>query len=217
MGKKRILCYGDSLTWGTSPETGKRHAVRDRWPMVLADGLGNQVEVIVEALPGRTTVFDNPAARDNRNGASMLSALITSHHPLDMLILMLGTNDLTHYIAGSAGAAVAGMRRLIQLVRIHEVPNGEGVEKPSDILIIAPPPLVETDNQAMLAHFEGQIDGSKQIASYYRSLAIECGCGFFDAGQVAQASPLDGVHMDAENTIRLGKALVDVVKNRLDI
>jgi len=217
MEKKRIFCYGDSLTWGTSPEMGQRHALASRWPVVLAAHLGDKAEIITEALPGRTTVFDNPSSRDNRNGASMLPALLTSHHPLDLVIIMLGTNDLTHYVAGHAGAALAGMRRLVQLVRSHEVPSGERADIVPDILLIAPPPLVETDNQEMLAHFDGQIAQSKRIAPYYQALAQECGCGFFDAGSVAATSPLDGVHMDVENTVRLGEALVDVVKARLGI
>jgi len=217
MRRKRILCYGDSLTWGTRPEMGKRHAPEDRWPAVLAAALGDKGELLVEALPGRTTVFDNQAARDNRNGAALLPALLTSHHPLDLVIIMLGTNDLTHYVAGSAGAALAGMRRLVQLIRTHDVPNGECPNKIPDILLIAPPPLVETSNQAMLAHFDGQIDQSKRLASYYQALAQECDCGFFDAGTVAVTSPLDGVHMDVENTRALGEALVNVVKNRLGV
>jgi len=213
MGKKRILCYGHSLTWGTSPEIGKRHGVQDRWPAVLAAHLGDRADVIAEALPGRTTAFDNPTSRDNLNGASMLPALLASHHPLDLIIIMLGTNDLTHYVAGTAGAAMAGMRRLIQLVRTHEVPYGERHGIVPDILIIAPQPLVEVGHPV----FIGQVAQSKQIAPYYRMLADEYDCGFFDAGTVAQTSSLDGVHLDAENTVRLGEALVEVVENRLGI
>jgi len=217
MEVKRILCYGDSLTWGTSPETGQRHAPGERWPHVLAAALEGRVEVIVEALPGRTTVFDNPTSRDNRNGASMLPALLTSHHPLDLVMILLGTNDVTSYVAGSAGAALAGMRRLIQLVRAHEVPSGERPLAVPDIMLIAPPPLVESDNWLLSASFGGQIAESKKIAAYYRALADEYGCGFFDAGEVASASSLDGVHMDGQNTVRLGEALVAVVKDRLGI
>jgi len=217
MQTKRILCYGDSLTWGASPQMGQRHAIASRWPHILATALEGKAEVIAEALPGRTTAFDNPTAHENRNGADFLPVLLTSHHPLDLVIIMLGTNDLTHHIVGHAGAALAGMRRLIQLIQIHEVPGGERPTAQPDIFLVAPPPLVETDNWLLSASFGGQIAESLKIASYYRALADEYGCGFFDAGEVARASSLDGVHMDVENTIRLGEALVPVVKNRLGI
>jgi len=216
--KKAILCYGDSLSWGANPDNRfPRHAASDRWPGVLAAGLGDGVRVVSEALPGRTTIYDDPTSDDNRNGASMLGALLTSHDPVDLVIIMLGTNDIKYHISGGrVGAAVLGLRQLVRLIRNHEVPGGEKPSLQPDIFIVAPPPLVPSDDAAMRIQFQGLIDESKKFASLYQSLADEMGCHFFDAGLFAHTSPVDGVHLDVENTRAIGYALVDLVKNALD-
>ena len=88
-----ILCFGDSLTFGFDPATGGRFAPPDRWPEVMASELGPEHTVITEALPGRTTVFDSPYAQA-RSGKELLAPILESHAPVDLVILMLGTNDL---------------------------------------------------------------------------------------------------------------------------
>ena len=91
---KTVLCYGDSLTWGYSAETVGRHAYEDRWPSVLQKALGDRVRVIPEGLNGRTTAFDDHLADCDRNGARILPTILQSHNPLDLVIIMLGTNDM---------------------------------------------------------------------------------------------------------------------------
>jgi len=215
--KKTILCYGDSLSWGANPDNRlPRHGQGDRWPDVLAAGLGEGARVISEALPGRTTIYDDPTSDDNRNGASMLGALLTSHDPIDLVIIMLGTNDIKYHISGGkAGAAVLGVRQLVRLIRNHEVAGSEESSLRPDVFIVAPPPLVASDDAAMRIQFQGLIDESKKFASLYQSLANEMECGFFDAGLVAQTSPIDGVHLDVENTRAIGHALIELVKKAI--
>jgi lysophospholipase L1-like esterase len=91
-----ILAFGDSLTWGFEAGTFKRHAFENRWPNALAAGLGGTARVIEEGLNGRTTVFPDPTAMPERNGAVALPMLLETHQPLDLVIIILGTNDIKY-------------------------------------------------------------------------------------------------------------------------
>lgn len=212
---KTVLCYGDSLTWGYDAETLGRHALADRWPSVLQQVLGEGVHVIAEGLNGRTTAYDDHLADCDRNGARILPTLLHSHGPLDLVIIMLGSNDMKPVIAGTAFSAVHGMERLVDLVRHHAWPMGE--EGEPGVLIVAPPPICETADAGFAAMFNGGIAESAMLAPLYADLADELGCGFFDAGSVARTTPLDGVHLDADNTRAIGRGLEPMVRMMLGI
>ena len=212
---KTVLCYGDSLTWGSDAETGGRHPRQDRWPVVLQAALGDDAQVIAEGLRGRTTAFDEHLADCDRNGARILPTVLYTHAPIDLVILLLGTNDMKPAIAGTAVAAMQGMRRLVSLIQLNALRDGSA--EPPAILIVAPPPLCETANHEYSAMFAGGIEQSKMLASLYADLADETGCGFYDAGSVAQTSPVDGVHLDAANTRAIGKGLESVVRMMLGL
>ena len=212
---KTVLCYGDSLTWGYNAETLDRHSYGDRWPSVLAKALGPDVTVIAEGLNGRTTAYDDHLADCDRNGARILPTILHSHDPLDLVILFLGANDMKPAICGTAFGAVQGMERLVQLVRHHAWSFG-AAEGP-EILIVSPPPICETANAAFAAMFAGGVEQSAMLATLYADLADETGCGFFDAGSVAETTPLDGVHLDAANTRAIGKGLEPVVRMMLGL
>ncbi|MGX5666008.1 SGNH/GDSL hydrolase family protein [Rhizobium daejeonense] len=211
---KSVLCYGDSLTWGYDPENMGRHAHEDRWPSVLQGALGASVSVITEGLNGRTTAYDDHLADCDRNGVKLLPSVLETHKPLDLVILMLGTNDMKQTVAGTAIAAAKGIGRLIRQVRLHDW--GFDFEGP-DVLVVSPPPVCETANAAFAATFRGALDESAMLASLYRDLADENGCGFFDAGLVAKTTPLDGIHLDAANTRAIGRGLEPVVRMMLGI
>jgi lysophospholipase L1-like esterase len=211
---KTILCYGDSLTWGYDPEGPGRHAPENRWPSVLQAALGDKVQVIAEGLNGRTTASDDHLGPADRNGARTLPTILASHFPLDLVIFMLGSNDLKPWIAGRAVAATKGMQRLIDIVRGH--PWSLGAETP-EILIVAPPPMVETGDPDFAAVFEGGVEQSRMLGSLYADLADVTGCGFYDAGSVAAASPIDGVHLDAKSTRAIGRGLEPVVRMMLGL
>jgi lysophospholipase L1-like esterase len=212
---KTVLCFGDSLTWGSDAETGNRHAFADRWPNVLAKGLGSGVEVVTDGLRGRTTAYDEHLADCDRNGARILPTVLYTHAPIDLVVLMLGANDMKPHIAGTALAAMQGMRRCVEIVRINAMRDGAG--DPPDVLIVSPPPLCETADTEFSAMFAGGVEQSRMLASFYSDLADEQGCAFFDAGTVARTTPLDGVHLDAENTRAVGRALTPIVKLMLGL
>lgn len=215
---KTILAYGDSLTFGANPELGgPRHAYEDRWPTVLEKGLGGRARVIAEGLGGRTTASDDWLAAADRNGARILPTLLESHSPLDLIIIMLGTNDLKPAICGSALEASFGMRRLVQLIRGHFAGKGEAAPQ---IILVAPPLVCDSDNADMMGHFGGfqhALDQSGQLAAHYARRAEEWETGFFDASTVAKADPLDGVHLDAANTKAIGSGLTPIVKSMLGL
>lgn len=214
MPDRTVLCYGDSLTWGYDPAGPGRHAYADRWPSVLQAALGERVHVIAEGLNGRTTGFDDVLDGTERNGTRMLPSLLSSHSPLDLVILFLGTNDMKPWIAGRAVAAQRGMLRLIQIVRGHSYPPGANAP---DILVVAPPPLRETGDPDFAAMFAGGVEQSAMLASFYADLADEQGCGFFDAGAVAEASLIDGAHLDAANSRALGKGIEPIIRVMLGL
>lgn len=209
---KTIMAFGDSLTWGTNPDGGGRHAFDDRWPSVLSSGLGTGYHLIPEGLGGRTTAFDDLTAAFERNGARALPMLLATHSPLDMVIIMLGANDLKAQISPSAYGALAGMTRLVEIVATF--PYSWGMTAPR-VMLVSPP------------HFCNRADGqgpqsgrsvaeSKKLAAGYRQLAEQLECGFFDASTVATASDVDGVHLNAANTRAIGSALVNPVRAALN-
>ena len=214
---KTILAYGDSLTFGSDPGGGPRHAHEDRWPTVLEQRLGGRGRVIAEGLGGRATAYDDWTSNADRNGARILPTLLASHAPLDLVIIMLGTNDLKPFVAGSAAFAARGARRLIELTHGHFAMTGEGVP---EIILVSPPHVVETTNEIMISNFgtlEHLLRESKEFARHYRRHAAESGVHFFDASSVAQADPRDGVHLDAANTRAIGEGLVPLVTQVLGL
>ena len=211
---KTILAFGDSLTWGVNAETDLRHPYDVRWPNVLAAGLNNKARVYEEGMNGRTTVFPDPTNTADRNGAVALPILLTTHQPLDLVIIMLGTNDIKFANRCTAFDASMGMERLIKLVKSHDFSRGYKVPQ---VLIMSPHCLVKTKDEWFNELWGHAIAESKRFAEHYARVAQEQGVHFFDAGSVAVADPLDGGHLDAENTIAIGKALVPVVKRILEI
>lgn len=212
---KTILAYGDSLTYGANPQSGgPRHAYEDRWPTTLERTLGGKARVIAEGLGGRTTVFDDYSSPADRNGARVLPTLLDSHKPLDLVIIMLGTNDLKIYINGTAFGAAMGVKRLVQIVRQHPYDVGQPVPQ---VIMVAPPLTVETDHADLHPMFAPRADEAKLFDSIYSRVARELGVGYFNAASVAVADRRDGVHLDEANTRAIGEGLAPLVKQILGL
>ena len=116
MKQKTILCFGDSNTWGFPPDCGARYDRKTRWPGVLQDALGDACYVIEEGLPGRNTVWDDPV-EGGKNGLKQLVPIIHSHMPLDLVIIMLGTNDFKNRFSVSPLDISWSIGRLVKAVR----------------------------------------------------------------------------------------------------
>jgi lysophospholipase L1-like esterase len=208
---KTILAFGDSLTWGFEAGTMARHGFDIRWPNVLAAGLKN-ARVIEEGMNGRTTVFPDPTCEAERNGAIALPMLLTTHQPLDLVIIMLGTNDIKYANRCTAFDAALGMERLIRLVKHHDWV--ENMPQPQ-VLIMSPPALCKTSDEWFDLLWGHALEESKLFAKHYKHVAEEQAVHFFDAGSVAVTDKTDGGHLDAANTRAIGEALVPVVKKIL--
>jgi lysophospholipase L1-like esterase len=168
--------------------------------------LGSDWTLIEEGLPGRTTVHDDPIEGIHMNGKTYLQPCLDSHWPLDIIVVMLGTNDLKHKfslnpvdIAFGAGALLFAMVRL--------VPPWTSAPR---LLLVCPAPISEAGWLASL--FEGAERKALQLAGLYKSQADRHGAAFFDAGTVAKVSPVDGVHFDADQHQSLGRAMAVVVR-----
>ncbi len=198
---KEILFFGDSLTWGADPATGARHPFATRLPNVLEAQLGHSVHIVADGLGGRNTSFDDHSGPCDRNATRTLPVLLGTHQPLDLVIVMLGTNDLKPYICGLASGATAGMKRLIQIIRHFPYKSGS-IPK---ILIIAPPPC--TAGPGGVPAQNRSIAESEALAPAYRALAGSEQVAFFDAAKICRASQIDGVHLSSDDTVKLGKAL----------
>ena len=210
---QHVLVYGDSLTWGIIPMTRRRLPFDQRWPGVLEAGLharGESVRVIEDCLNGRRTVWEDPY-KPGRNGLDGLAQRIESHSPLALVILMLGTNDFQSMHPHNAWHAAQGIAALVGAIR--QAPVEPGMPIPG-VLVAAPPPLGEPRGP-IAPKFAGADTKSVGLAEAYREVADTLGCPFFDAGTVTSASRVDGVHLDADQHVTLGEALVDVVSSLL--
>jgi lysophospholipase L1-like esterase len=201
-----ILCFGDSNTWGYVPGTGERFPREVRWPGVLRGELGGGVLVIEEGQNGRTTVWDDPV-EGNKNGLAYLVPCLESHRPLDLVVLMLGTNDLKARFSVPPFDVGWSVRSL--LVAVQRSGAGPG-GKPPGTLLVAPPPLGKLGEFAEL--FAGGAEKSRCLARHYREAAAAFGADYLDAGGVAAVSDADGVHLDAAAHEALGKAVAAKVR-----
>jgi lysophospholipase L1-like esterase len=203
---KTVLCYGDSLTWGYNPSDGARYPFGQRWPGVLQRELGDGVRVIEEALSGRTAATDSWLLPD-RNGRTLLAPLLESHAPLDLVIIMLGTNDLAPSYHRTAAEVAFGCASLIWTVQKSRAGPGGGAP---ECLLIAPPPLGKL-SEFMGLFFQGGEGASQGLAQAYEVVARACGCHFLDSARFVRASEVDGVHLEPPEHRALALAVKKVV------
>ena len=135
---KTVVCYGDSNTWGSDPETGGRFPRGVRFPGVLAGRLGGGYYVVEEGLGGRTTLRDDPIEGDHKNGRTYLRACLESHKPIDLVIVMLGTNDLKARFRASASDIAQGATSLAEMALMSGCGPDDGAPR---VLLISPPAL----------------------------------------------------------------------------
>ena len=208
---KVVLCYGDSNTHGYVPGTGARYPFDIRWTGVLQKQLGFDVRVIEEGLCGRTTILDDPARAD-RNGATFLPQCLESHSPVDVLVLMLGTNDILQQSSATVQDASRGVSKLIDLITAACLRLDLPVPQ---VLLVAPPLLSEQRTEQIPDQLAEKRVGNKLTSSIqavkthdfseqYRAIANEQQCAFLDAAQLVSASNIDGIHLDEDAHQKLG-------------
>jgi lysophospholipase L1-like esterase len=203
----RVLCFGDSNTWGYEAGSGRRFAEGRRWPGVLASALGAGFRVLEDGYCGRTTVFEDPVV-PGRRGIVALASALESQRPLGLVIIMLGTNDLKTMFSAPAESISRGAAKLVELVAATPA-AGLGGKAPR-VLLVAPPPILEAGSFAEV--FEGGAAKSRLLPAKLAAVAESHGADFFDSGSVAVSNPLDGIHLGLESHEKLGLALADRVR-----
>lgn len=214
--ERALLCFGDSNTWGCPPDGSGRYPRSVRWPGVLAAELGSAWHVVEAGLNGRTTVFEDPLG--DKNGMRHLGPVLESAAPVDVVVLLLGTNDLKTRFSASAYEIAEGAGRLVDhVLRSTAGPLGTAPA----VLLVAPPPLAAPaawgwpDPGSFEGFLEGWRDGRERslgFARHYARVARGRGVGFLDAGAHVTTSEADGIHWEADAHATLGRAVAAALR-----
>lgn len=210
---QHILIYSDSLTWGVIPGTRRRLNFGQRWPGVMETELrraGQDVRIIENCLNGRRTAFEDPN-RPGRNGLAGIQEVVEMNSPLDLVVLMLGTNDFQADLSNSVSDSAAGIESLVRAIQSAQIEPGCPVPR---ILVVAPP-LIGTPIGQMAGKFRRASKHLTGLADEYEAVARRLDCEFFDAGSVVDASDIDGIHLDADSHATLGEAIAESVIHTL--
>jgi len=208
---RTILCFGDSNTYGAIPTLARvgrhRYAPDRRWPGIMRRQLGGAWDVIEEGHPSRTTLRDDPIEGAHKNGLKALPVSLESHMPVDLVILMLGTNDLKHRFGMTPHDIADSIEVLVRAVQRSEA--GPAGAMPA-IMVVAPPPMQEVDWLG-----EMFLDGaakSLHLPALVRDVAKRTGTTFLDAGKFVESSTVDGIHLDSDAHRTLGLELARAVQ-----
>lgn len=225
--KIKIMCYGDSNTWGWIPVVNgfptTRYASNIRWTGILKQELGDQYQIIEQGLNGRTAGVDDYAngldsslTNDlNLNGGPTLLPILKSQLPLDLVVIMLGTNDVKSYLEQTPEQVAASVEKLVTMVNDSVQKETEWLEyEAPKVLLVAPVPVIEGQSPVVNDMFEGGDKTSAQLAGLYAEVARVTGAEFFDAATLVPAADgVDGVHLSPEAHNKLGKALSEKIKS----
>ena len=218
--KKHILCFGDSNTHGYCADPtdcqdgGIRFSEEQRWTRLLQRALGDDYLVIEEGLSGRTTCFDDPI-HEGLSALDYIYPCLKSHEPIDLLIIMLGTNDCKDRFYASAACIGIGMARLVKKAKDTEC---WGSHAPN-ILVIAPPPIGEGMLTSPVADTMGTlcVEKSRQLGKYYREQCDSLGVHFLDAGEVGcEFNQVDFMHLTSRGHATLAQRLSTLVPQLLE-
>ena len=217
--KKHVVCFGDSNTHGYCADPadcadgGNRFNERERWPRVLETMLGEDYLILEEGLGGRTTVFTDPL-HEGMSALDVAYPILMTHEPVDLLILMLGTNDTKERFGANAPCIALGMERLIQ--KIKTVPCWG--DKQPNILIVCPPhiaPEFELYNVSPPMG-RGCVEKSRELARWLEPVAKNNGCAFLDAEGIGEFNGVDYMHLTAKGHRALAETLAAMVPEMLD-
>ena len=209
---KRILCFGDSNTWGFVPASeAERFPPEVRWTGVMRERLGAGYEAIEEAQNGRTTVFDDPYETVCKNGARHLPVVLESQKPVDLVILMLGTNDLKAHLGQTATTIALGAGVLVDRILASDA----GPRKRAPQVLLVAPACVAPETCPFGPKFDGAAEKSAGFAAAYRREAELRGVPFVDAAAHVTVPATDCIHFDKVGHGALGSVLADRVRQLL--
>ena len=204
----RVLCYGDSNTHGRDAKQKAKDGVKTRlpvgvrWTSLVQEMLGTDFEVIEEGLGGRTTDLDDPKD-PSRNGLTYLHPCIASHVPIDIVVFMLGTNDLKDKFERSADDVAQANKRLLGVIT-DMLPNTK--------IILISPIHVDGNNPMSIENYSLATKKSHQLGEKLSKVADEFGYAFIDIAQHIQPSKYDGVHIDEKDQRTVAELVVRKIK-----
>ena len=207
--KKHIVCFGDSNTHGYCADPsdcadgGNRFNENERWTCLLQRSLGEEYLVLEEGLGGRTTVFVD-ALHESMDGVGVAYPVLMTHEPVDLLVIMLGTNDTKERFAANAAAIAVGMERLIQKCQSTPCWGAKG----PNILVVCPPPLGAGFHDEVMG--KGCVEKSVALPPYMNAVAERNGCAYFDAKD-CEMNPVDFTHLTRKGHAQLAEALAKLV------
>ncbi len=217
--KKHIVCFGDSNTHGYCADPndcadhGDRFNEEERWTRLLQQKLGDDYLVIEEGLSGRTTVFNDPL-HECMSGLDYITPCLMSHEPVDLLIIMLGTNDTKDRFGSSAACIAIGMARLVKKAMSTECWGG----KKPNILVVCPPAMGKEMPNGIFGDTMGElcVEKSEQLAKYYKEQCDLLGCAFADAGAMGcEFNSIDYMHLTKKGHATLAEDLAEIVPGLL--
>ena len=205
---KRILCYGDSNTWGYIPGNGDERFSPDiRWTGLLQKELGNDYEIIEEGLNARTTLLDDPMY-EGKNGINYLRPCLQTHYPLDLVILMLGTNDLKERFDRTPKQIAEGIEALIYVI---SDPDSNYNYQPK--IILMSPPIVNESVNGVTENFLGAEEKSKYLGILYKNIADKHKTKFIDLKKFVSPSKTDGCHLEPEAHQKIADLIFEKIKD----
>lgn len=206
---KTILCYGDSNTYGYNPLNGLRYSKDIRWTGCLQKLLGEEYSIIEEGCNGRTAVFEDPL-EGWKNGFDYLKPCLNSHKPIDIVILMLGSNDLKTTFHATAKNIADGVEVLVDTIKAF-TKNKQGFEPV--IILLSPPEIGKgiCDSPFHYAFDESSILRSKELPEEYRQVAKRKGCIFCKASEYIKPSQVDSLHLMPEEHKKLAEVLKEII------
>lgn len=208
--KKTVVCFGDSNTHGYNSKTHGRFTEEERWPCLLSAYLGEDYAVKEEGLSGRTTVFPDPLV-EGLDGLSYLFPCLMSHEPVDLLVIMLGTNDTKERFGATPENIAKGLERLVQ----KAIAAAEAWRAKPNLLLIAPLPIEESYAFTSVAGEMGKgcAEKTRALSPLYRQVARRYGCHFLDAAAIPGMAmyPFDGMHLSLDSHQLLAQALAETI------
>ena len=199
---KKIICYGDSNTFGYNPKDGSRFDENTRWTSILQKELGAEYEVINEGICDRTGFVNNPKG-EVFSSPKHFPKFITESENIDILILWIGTNDLQFQYNIGIESIENGLENLIKLA-----------ETKAKKIIIAPPVIL--NEQILQGAFNYQFDEtsivkSREVSTVYQKLANDYDCEYFNVNEFVKPSNPDGLHYDEDSHKIIAKKLSQLI------
>lgn len=201
----RIVCYGDSNTWGyISGSDHQRYGESERWTGILSQKLGENYKIIEEGLNSRTLISnDSRPGKEGKNGYEYLIPCLDTHDPIDLVIVMLGTNELKK----AYNKTIEEIGEIFEKYFVKTILNRKSqIDNKYPKLVIVAPPIANDDGSGK---YEGAFEKSLKFNEIYGKIAENNNCYFVDNNKLETG--IDGVHLTKESHKLLAEKLYEVI------